>query len=87
MGLPVVVSNHVGCATDLVKPFENGLIFEAGNVSALAGCLQEAMKDGDRLKKWGEASKKIVANYSYNNVIKGLKQAINAVIDEKNFKT
>jgi glycosyltransferase involved in cell wall biosynthesis len=87
MGLPVIVSSHVGCSADLISPYVNGLIFEAGNVLSLQKCLEEAMQDGDRLKKWGEASKKIVANYSYNNVIKGLKQAINAVIDEKNFKT
>jgi glycosyltransferase involved in cell wall biosynthesis len=88
MGLPVIVSSHVGCAADLVKPFENGLIFEAGNITALKESLEESMENGDRQKKWGETSKKIVANYSYTNVIKGLKQAINAVIDVKNnFKT
>ncbi len=83
MGLPVIVSTHVGCGADLVKPYENGLIFKAGNVVALQKSLEEAMQDGDRLKQWGEVSKKIVANYSYTNVIQGLKQAINAVIDAK----
>lgn len=79
MGLPVIVSSHVGCAADLVKPYENGLIFEAGNIVALKDCLQTAMHDGDRLRKWGTASQTIVANYSYANVIKGLKQAISSV--------
>ncbi|MFM7885547.1 MAG: glycosyltransferase family 4 protein [Pseudanabaena sp.] len=80
MGKPVIVSNHVGCAADLVKPWENGLIFEAGNVDALTDCLREAMSDRDRLKQWGKESKKIIANYTYDRVIAGLKQALKAVL-------
>jgi len=76
MGKPVIVSDHVGCAADLVKPFQNGLIFEAGNVDALTNSLREVMSDRDRLKQWGEESKKIVADYSYASIIEGLKQAL-----------
>ena len=82
MGCPVIVSSHVGCAADLVKPFENGLIFEAGNVAALSASLHEAVRDRDRLKKWGEASKKIVAGYSYYQVIEGLKKALAVVLNQ-----
>lgn len=82
MGCPIIVSDHVGCADDLVKPFQNGLIFEAGNVDALTVSLQEAMSDRDRLKQWGEESKKIVSSYSYDRIIDGLKQALNAVINK-----
>ncbi|MFN5837342.1 MAG: glycosyltransferase, partial [Pseudanabaena sp.] len=77
---PVMVSTHVGCAAVVVKPVENGLICEAGTVEALTDCLGEAMSDRDRLKRWGEASKKIIANYSYDHVIAGLKQALAAVL-------
>lgn len=80
MGKPVIVSNHVGCSSDLVKPFENGLIFEAGNITSLTNSLREAMRDRDRLRQWGEASKKIITNYSYENVILGLKQALSAIL-------
>jgi len=80
MGCPVIVSNHVGCAEDLVKPLQNGLIFEAGNVAALTASLREAMSDRDRLKQWGEESKKIVADYSYDRIIDGLKLALAAII-------
>ncbi len=80
MGKPVIVSNHVGCAADLVKPLENGLIFEAGNIAGLTACLREAMSDLNRLNRWGEESKKIVADYSYERVIIGLKQALAAIL-------
>ena len=81
IGCPVIVSDHVGCADDLVKPFQNGLIFEAGNVGSLTDSLREAMSDRDRLKHWGEESKKIVVNYSYDRIVDGLKLALTAVIN------
>lgn len=80
MGKAVIVSNHVGCAADLVKPLQNGLIFEAGNVAALTGCLREALSDRDRLKKWGDESKRIIADYSYDRIVDGLKQALKAIL-------
>jgi glycosyltransferase involved in cell wall biosynthesis len=80
MNLPIIVSSHVGCAADLVKPFENGLIFEAGNIEDLTRCLQVATSDYQRLKSWGKESHKIIASYSYERIILGLKESINAII-------
>ena len=80
MRCAVIVSSHVGCAADLVKPLQNGLIFEAGNVAALTASLRDAMSDRDRLKRWGEESKKIVADYSYDRIIDGLKLSLAALI-------
>lgn len=85
MGCPVIVSDHVGCGDDLVQPFVNGLIFEAGNVDALMDSLQDAMSDRDRLKQWGGESKKIVANYSYDRILQGLKQALTKVVSANKF--
>lgn len=76
LGRPVIVSSHVGCAQDLVNPYSNGLIFEAGNVSALAESLCEAFQDRQRLKSWGEQSSKIISNYSYTQATQGLIQAL-----------
>ncbi len=76
LGKAVMVSNHVGCATDLVHPGQNGLIFPAGNVSALAEGLRMALGDRDRLSLWGQASREIIANYSYHQTTQGLKQAL-----------
>ena len=40
MGRPIIVSEHVGCAQDLVHSHRNGLIFPAGSVPALAAALR-----------------------------------------------
>ncbi|MBD2596469.1 glycosyltransferase family 4 protein [Nostoc spongiaeforme FACHB-130] len=72
----VLVSSHVGCAKDLVYNGQNGLVFPAGDVSALTKSLQEAFCDRQRLQLWGEESQKIVSRYSYTQTSQGLKQAI-----------
>jgi glycosyltransferase involved in cell wall biosynthesis len=82
MGCPVIVSSHVGCAADLVKPMQNGLIFDAGNVEALTASLKEAMADRDRLKRWGEESKIIVRDNCYDRIILCLKQALAAIFNQ-----
>ncbi|MEH1863708.1 MAG: glycosyltransferase family 4 protein [Nostoc sp.] len=79
LGRPVVVSSHVGCAQNLIHQHHNGLIFPAGNVSALANSLQEAFSDGERLRRWGEESLKIVTGYNYTQATQGLKQALDYV--------
>lgn len=72
----VVVSTHVGCAQDLVHERRNGLVFEAGNVSALSEALREALKDPARLGEWGEEGRRIIAGYSYEATTRGLMDAL-----------
>jgi glycosyltransferase involved in cell wall biosynthesis len=73
---PVIVSDHVGCAEDLVQPYRNGLIFQAGNVSQLAGCLREALSDSRKLRQWGEESGRIISDYGYAQTTRGLLEAL-----------
>jgi glycosyltransferase involved in cell wall biosynthesis len=76
MSRPVIASTHVGCVQDLIHPYKNGLIFPAGDVSALSACLKEAFSDRERLKTWGEESCKILGNYSYKQTTQGLREAL-----------
>lgn len=76
MGRAVVVSDHVGCAQDLVRPFENGLVFRAGQVAELASSIEEALSDRGRLKIWGGKGRQIVSEYCYQNSTNGLMQAL-----------
>jgi glycosyltransferase involved in cell wall biosynthesis len=76
MRRPVIVSDRVGCAEDLVQPYRNGLIFQAGNVGGLAGCLREALSDLQRLRRWGEESGRIISDYGYAQTTRGLLEAL-----------
>ncbi|MBD2193883.1 MULTISPECIES: glycosyltransferase family 4 protein [Calothrix] len=77
---PVIVSNHVGCSQDLVHPGKNGLIFSAGDVSALADSLQAAFSDRKSLQQWGETSRRIISKYTYMEATQGLTQAIDHIL-------
>jgi len=76
MGRPIVVSDHVGCATDLVVPNDNGLIFPAGDVPSLSACLQEALLDRERMKVWGANSQRRIRDFSYTEATNGLLRAL-----------
>lgn len=76
---PVIVSDLVGCAADLVEPGRNGLVFPAGNVDALADALREALSDRERLTRWGEEGQRLVARYGYAQASRGLFEAMDAL--------
>jgi glycosyltransferase involved in cell wall biosynthesis len=79
MGRAVIVSDHVGCAQDLVIPNENGLVFPAGDVNALANCLRDALSDVVRLQAWGERGRELIKGYSYKQATEGLIKALTSL--------
>ncbi|MCU0527092.1 MAG: glycosyltransferase family 4 protein [Elainella sp. Prado103] len=79
LGRPVIVSDHVGCAQDLVQPDKNGLVFPAGNVSALADALRDALSEPERLRRWGEQSRCLISHYDYARATQGLFEALNSL--------
>jgi hypothetical protein len=76
MGRAVIVSDRVGCAPDLVRPGYNGLVFPAGDIPALARCLREAVEDRERLSRWGENSRTLIARHDYSHATAGLYDAL-----------
>jgi glycosyltransferase involved in cell wall biosynthesis len=76
LGRPIIVSSDVGCAEDLVRPGENGLVFPTGDVAALARALAHALEDRARLRAWGQRSFEIVSRYSYAQTTEGLQRAL-----------
>jgi glycosyltransferase involved in cell wall biosynthesis len=67
-GLPVILSDSVGCADDLVQG--NGVIFPRGDVASLAKAIQELTQLSDEnLKKMGENSLKLTQTYHYGTTV------------------
>ncbi len=75
-GLPIIISDLVGCGTDLVKNGENGYIYPVGNIEKLSGYLNELVNNLEKRKKFGEQSFKIIQNYSYEKDIEGILKAM-----------
>jgi glycosyltransferase involved in cell wall biosynthesis len=81
LGCPVVVSDAVGCAPDLVGP-DNGWVFPTGDVGTLAAILREALGRPDarpRLAAMGAASKARIARWGLPEAAAGIAAATHAV--------
>lgn len=63
-GLPLVVSERVGAAPDLVEPGGNGLLFPADDPEALAGCLRALAADPGLRARLGARSLARVTEWS-----------------------
>ncbi len=77
--LPIIVSDIVGCAKDLVKYDRNGYTYPMGDVEKLASYLEILINDENKRKKFGEESFKIVQGYSYQKDIEGVLKALESI--------
>ncbi len=82
-GKAIVVSDQVGCQPDLVENGENGLVFPARNVGALADVLAEVLGDPGTCRKMGERSLERIQAFSFEANVRGLMQAFMAASEHK----
>jgi len=75
-GVPVIASDAVGAAPDLVRPGENGHVYPVGDVDALAQALRAVVGDPARREAMGARSREIVAAYSYDADVRGILDAL-----------
>ncbi len=78
-GLPVIVSDMVGCAPDLVKTNETGFIFPVGNVYALAQSMLQFLNSPGLSAKMGAQAIELVSRYSTTAAADGILQAAYSV--------
>ncbi len=83
-GLPVIVSNKVGFAIDLVKHGSNGFIFPVGDTEALAGYITQVIEASEE-KKAGMAnqSRKLVEEWSQLNLAESLLKHLDFIYSAK----
>ncbi len=73
-GRPVIVSDRVGCAPDLVTR-ESGRIVPADDVAALAVALGEVLVPGVA-EAMGKASREVIAKWSIEEAAQGIERAV-----------
>jgi glycosyltransferase involved in cell wall biosynthesis len=78
-GLPVVASDAVGAAPDLVRDGENGFVYPAGDTQALAEALGRVLASLERRLQMGVRSREIVSGYSYEADVRGILEALERV--------
>ncbi len=70
--LPVVVSDRVGCAEDLVRPAWNGFVVPHRNLEALAHAIGTLVADEDMRRAFGAHSRDLVDEYSIESCADGI---------------
>lgn len=79
-GLPVVVSDRVGCATDLVRDGENGFIVDATDVGALAARLGELVDAPPLARRLGAAGRARISEWTADAAADGVAAAVAAAV-------
>ncbi|SDQ00422.1 Glycosyltransferase involved in cell wall bisynthesis [Mucilaginibacter sp. OK268] len=68
-GTPVLISNKVGCAADLVIPGFTGDIFDSENLSDITEKLGDLLKDRSRLKALGANAQCKIVDWSFDKQV------------------
>ena len=75
-GLPVIVSDQVGCRWDLVTERETGLVFPMGNIEELTKALIWLEKHRAKAETMGISARERVEGYSVAASVGGIVQAL-----------
>jgi len=76
-GLPMIVSDRVGCGTDLVRTGENGFIFDTP--AALETALEDLVSDPALRETYGRRSLELIANWGIPESLEGIVEAVRQV--------
>jgi glycosyltransferase involved in cell wall biosynthesis len=78
-GLPVLVSDRCGCATDLVRNGENGFTFSPNDTLQLTELMTQIAHNCDR-QRMSERSREIIADWSPQRFADGFGGAVDAAL-------
>jgi glycosyltransferase involved in cell wall biosynthesis len=75
-GLPIVVSDRVGCAPDLVQEGENGYVVPYDDTRALAEVLESLVSQPEQRKRYGRNSLDIIQDWNFEACADGIVEAM-----------
>jgi glycosyltransferase involved in cell wall biosynthesis len=75
-GLPIIASDKVGAAPDLVHDGVNGFVFPAGNVELLADRLRTVLLDEQMRQRMGAQSSYMIEHWGINETVHGILHAL-----------
>jgi glycosyltransferase involved in cell wall biosynthesis len=83
-GTPVVASDRVGAARDLIAPVDPSLIYPCGNASVLAQLLNRLLSDRERLRTLGGAVRRRMDTWSPKQNIDATVDAVQRAVQRSN---
>lgn len=82
-GMPVIVSDAVGSADDLVRPGENGAICRAGDEDSLADALRSFVEAPERVGAYAASSRRLAEGITVERGADTFHQICQAVLDRR----
>jgi glycosyltransferase involved in cell wall biosynthesis len=83
LGTPVVASDRVGAAVELICDGENGFLVRQGDIAAFARCMRMLLQNTELRGRLGTAAKKTAVEhgeeFAANNLIAGAREAVISV--------
>jgi len=76
---PVIVSTDVGCHADLITNGVEGCVYPVGDIPALTQALREVFSSLDSPARMGAHARKRISTWTYEQDIRGLREALNAI--------
>jgi glycosyltransferase involved in cell wall biosynthesis len=75
-GRPLVLSDHVGAAYDLLRDGENGFVVPADDAHAAAAALRRLAADAELRRRMGERSRELVRAWGYEASVESFLEAV-----------
>ena len=82
-GLPLVLSDRVGAAHDLLRDGENGSLVAAGDIDAAAKALRELAEDPERRRAQGARSRELARDWGYGPSVEGFLEAVREAVGDR----
>jgi glycosyltransferase involved in cell wall biosynthesis len=81
-GLPLVLSDRVGAAHDLLRDGENGALVAAGDVDAAAAALRRLAGDEELRRAYGARSRELARDWGYGPSVDGFLAAVREAVSD-----
>ena len=82
-GRPVMASNKVGCAADLVLENKTGITFGLHDIKKCRDFLESLYKDRDRLEEMGTSGKALIQFFSFTHIVDSIAQVVKCAASGK----
>ncbi len=82
-GLPLVLSDRVGAAHDLLRDGENGFLVAAGDVDAAASALRRLAADPELRAAYGARSRELAQDWGYGPSVAGFLAAVREAVSDR----
>jgi glycosyltransferase involved in cell wall biosynthesis len=79
-GLPLVLSDRVGAAHDLLRDGVNGVLVPAGDVDAASDALRRLAADRELRLAWGARSRELAQDWGYGSSVEGFSRAVHEAV-------